>query len=205
MRVFLFLILAISAMISCNTDYNYIDSGTCNGVHDCTMWEYLQGDPYNWDSTCVMIEHAGLVDLFKGEEEHKELMFFGPTSHSIRYFLYEYGYERISDLPSDWCKETILRHVVDTVLLRDEVPTGENYATLEGRRSGGIELTALGGNKIWLYTEHSSYEGVANAGPVILHLMSLDNQSNIPIASTNIQTTTGVVHSLHYSYYFTNL
>lgn len=205
MRAFLFLSLIVFAVISCDTDYNYIDSGTCDGVHDCTMWEYLQGDPYNWDSTCMMIEHAGLVDLFKGEGEYEEIMFFGPTSHSIRYYLWYYNIERITDISSEWCRNVILRHVVGQVLLRDDVPVGENNSTLEGGKSGGIELTGLAGNKMWLYSEHSSYQGVANAGPVILHLISIDGQANIPIASTDIQTTTGVVHSLHYSYSFGNL
>lgn len=52
--------------ISC-TKENFIDTGLANGDHDCSMLEYMRGDHYNWDSTVVMIEHAGLTDLFEGK------------------------------------------------------------------------------------------------------------------------------------------
>ena len=63
LSLFVFMI----TLVSCNTDYNYIDSGLSNGVHDCTMYDYFKTNSYNWDTTRLMIDKAGLADLFKGE------------------------------------------------------------------------------------------------------------------------------------------
>lgn len=65
------------------TKYDYIDGGLVKGVHDCSMWDYFHTDSYDWDSTIVMIEHAGLKSLFDGTGEYKEITFFGLTNHSI--------------------------------------------------------------------------------------------------------------------------
>lgn len=61
------LFVSMITLVSCNTDYNYIDSGLSNGVHDCTMYDYFKTDSYNWDTTRLMIDRAGLADLFKGK------------------------------------------------------------------------------------------------------------------------------------------
>ena len=47
-----------SLLSSCDDDY-FHDSGLADGKHDCTMWEYFQTDGENWDSTMILIEHAG--------------------------------------------------------------------------------------------------------------------------------------------------
>lgn len=36
------LFVSMITLVSCNTDYNYIDSGLSNGVHDCTMYDYFK-------------------------------------------------------------------------------------------------------------------------------------------------------------------
>ena len=80
-------VVMIVAFCSC-TKYNYIDGGIANGVHDCTMWEYFHTDSYNWDSTIIMIEHAGLKSLFDGTGEYEQITFFGLTNLSIlRYMM----------------------------------------------------------------------------------------------------------------------
>lgn len=201
LSLFVFMI----TLVSCNTDYNYIDSGLSDGVHDCTMYDYFKKDSYNWDTTRLMIDRAGLADLFKGEGEYDKIMFFGPTNHTIRVWMYDYGYKRVADIPENVCREMILRHVVAEPLLRKDVPLGANNATLESGREGGIELTGLGGNKMWFYAVQEPYYGVEGAGPLMVYLESIDYQMSIPLASVDIQTTTGVVHSLHYSYYFGSL
>ena len=80
-------VMMIVVFCSC-TKYNYIDGGIANGVHDCTMWEYFHTDSYNWDSTIIMIEHAGLKSLFDGTGEYEQITFFGLTNLSIlRYMM----------------------------------------------------------------------------------------------------------------------
>lgn len=57
--IFLLVVLGSSC-----TKYDYIDGGLVKGVHDCSMWDYFHTDSYDWDSTIVMIEHAGLKSSF---------------------------------------------------------------------------------------------------------------------------------------------
>lgn len=66
MKNILILLGLLFAVCSCD-DY-FHDSGLADGKHDCTMWEYLNTQPQDWDSTVLLIERAGLVDLFDGKE-----------------------------------------------------------------------------------------------------------------------------------------
>lgn len=52
---------------SCSKD-NFIKTGVSNGKFDGNMMEYMKapGHSYDWDSTVLMVERAGLVDLFEG-------------------------------------------------------------------------------------------------------------------------------------------
>lgn len=58
-------LLAFISLCSC-TKYNYIDGGVASGVHDCSMWEYFEQQTVDWDSTRIMIEHAGMKSIFDG-------------------------------------------------------------------------------------------------------------------------------------------
>ena len=75
------------ACSGCDDNY-YHDSGLANGKHNCTMWEYFQTDHENWDSTMILIECAGLKEVFDGTNpDYKEITFFGVTNLSILQFL----------------------------------------------------------------------------------------------------------------------
>ena len=155
-------ILILILIVSCETKYNYIDSGVANGRFTGTIYEYLQSSSYDWDSTLLMVERAGLERLFQGKEEgYEKITFFGPTNLSILRWMIEQGYDSIEDIPIDVCRELILRHVVGGIHWRDDIP---------------------------------------DVGAVILNLVSLDTETLISVASTNIETDNGVVHSLNYSY-----
>ena len=114
-------VVMIVAFCSC-TKYNYIDGGIANGVHDCTMWEYFHTDSYNWDSTIIMIEHAGLKPIFEGKGGYDQISFFGVTSLSIVHFILDHNQElddlkdyygeevdeseywhRVTDIPAETC------------------------------------------------------------------------------------------------------
>lgn len=83
MRKIYMIVLIASFLWECDDNY-FHDTGLANGVHDCTMWEYLRSDHENWDSTVLLIQRAGLVPLFEGKSaEYPEITFFGPTNLSI--------------------------------------------------------------------------------------------------------------------------
>ena len=198
------LLLACSA---CDDDY-YHDSGLANGKHDCTMWEYFQTDHENWDSTMMLIEHAGLKDIFDGTNpDYKEITFFGVTNLSINQFLFktiddnwEPLYDRIEDIPVDLCREMLLSHVVAGKLMK----SGCDYEE-RGTLTGGTTVKTLSGIELRIYRTQSSYSGIPDIGAEGLAIHAPVSGQMATIASADIEVTNGVVHSLDYTYQFTQL
>jgi len=198
------LLLAFSA---CDDNY-YHDSGVANGKHDCTMWEYFQTDLENWDSTMVLIEHAGLKDVFDGTNpDYKEITFFGVTNLSINQFLFktiddgwEPLYNRIEDIPVELCREMLLSHVVAGKLMKPEC----EYE-VKGTLTGGTTVKTLSGIELRVYRTRSSYSGIPDIGAEGLAIHAPVSGQMTTIASADIEVTNGVVHSLDYTYQFTQL
>ena len=55
-------------------------------------------------------------------------------------------------------------------------------------------------NPLWIYTFREDYNNVPNAGPLQIYLVSSSTTKTSHVASSNIQTLTGVVHSLDYNF-----
>ena len=127
------IVVMVLCLCSC-TKYNYINGGTANGIHDCTMWEYFHTNSYDWDSTVVMIEHAGLKSLFDGTGEYKQITFFGLTSNSILRYMLENNYERVTDIPVGKCQDIIQKLVAPKRIMLNDVPRGNRIQS-----GGGIE------------------------------------------------------------------
>ena len=197
----LLIILTICIIaFSCQED-NFHKTGLHNGIHDKTMLEYLQSDSYNWDSTVLVIQRAGLEELFSGNDpDHPQITFLGCTNLSILRYLLLNNYNKISDIPEDQCKELILNHVISGRLIKDDIPMG-----IETPKSGGKDYTTLGGAKVWMYNYTEPVGNIRGAGATILFLESYDFDKRWDIASSNIQTNTGIVHSLEYAYIFGEL
>lgn len=210
-------------LVSCNTKYNIIETGLANGKFDGNMYEYLLSNRYNWDSTRLMIERANLVDLFEGKRDgFEQITFFGPTNHSIRRYMLDEGISSIAEMDEEFCYEMIMRCVVKGKYMRDDIPFGKNTAseddgdddfdeyyeyddegdhTDENQGTGGTVLMGALGNRFWIYSFRESYNDVAGVGAVVLYIKSLETGGTmIDVASTNIEPTNGVVHSLHYNF-----
>lgn len=106
----------VLALGSC-TKWNYHDGGLSDGVHDCSMWEYFHTQPHDWDSTMIMIEHAGLKELFEGRGEHEQITFFGVTNLSILNYMLQNGYKRVIDIPVEDCKNILCKLIVPKRLM----------------------------------------------------------------------------------------
>ena len=196
MKNILLSIIIAFITVSCSTDWNFVNTGLAKEHFDGTMYEYFKSNRYDWDSLRVMVEHAGLVDLFNGSEA---ITLFGPTNISIRKWMNNNGYESIQGLDKEMIKTKILDCVFEGKLLRDEIPEGD-FKNQE--RIGVKEYTAKSGKTIWIYRYRLSDGAELHAGAAILYL-----QGNVStdVASSNIQPTNGVVHSLSYNYIFGSL
>ena len=199
------ILLAISValtIVSCTTDYNMNNTGLANGKFDGTMSDYFHSDSYNWDSLIIMIDRAGLQDLFNGEVEgYEEITFWGPTNNSIRRWMLEGGTgvpKRLKDLSPEECRKYVMAHVVKGKTMLNDIPRGTINM---GSVSGGMTMYGEDNkNEMWVYTEQLPYNGVIDVGAVIIKIRSMRTLVDIDIASCNIEPTTGVVHSLHPNY-----
>lgn len=204
MKITKYIIAAIlfCSVLACETDYNLIDTGKVNGKMDMNMWDYFKTNSYDWDSTALMIEKAELVDIFQGKnKDFKEITFLGPTNHSIRRYLYRNNLERVADMSKEECRKIILSSIIKKKLLREDIPFGKASAdpmNLVGK--GGLKVKGAAGNEIWLYTFKQPYNNIPEIGPVRIFLISLETAKKLKVASSNIETHNGVVHSLTYDF-----
>lgn len=198
------------------TKYDYIDSGLANGKHDCSMWDYFHTDGYDWDSTIIMIEHAGLKSLFDGTGEYKEITFFGLTNHSIRGYILDRNQglteddpdylHRVTDISPEKCKDVLEKLVMSKRVMLKDVPRGNRVSVLDKYdEREGMELSCVRG-KLFLWTVRDAWNNVQDVGAISLHIAShnVTGARNEVVASTDIQTTNGIVQALNYDFDFYN-
>ncbi len=201
-RLIYMIIIALPLFNACTKD-NFVYSGTSDGRHEGkNMLEYMETDSYDWDSTLLMIRHAGAetVQLFEGKDAaHPEITFFGITNHSIRRYMLENGIERVTDLDPAWCRSILLQHVVDGKLYRRDIPEGApgTYGTVG---EGGMTLTTLAGTEIWAYTMVEEQSGIVEnaARHIFINFTKVNLQ--VAVASGDIEPDNCIVHALEYGF-----
>lgn len=216
---YIVIVVVLFTFGSCETNYGTINTGLANGKFDGSMYEYFQANHYDWDSLVLMIDRAGLKDVFTGERAgYEEITFFGLTNHTIRLWMYKSeqrwdselqqmvvikkAYNRVDEIPVEDCRRLVMEHVVKGIYMRDDIPEGTLAES--GDREGGMTLTGVEGNSFWIFSFRGMYQGIAGQGAVSLKLISEIGQE-IKVASSNLESDNGVVHSLHYDYPFGTL
>lgn len=205
--IYIAMVCLTAGLFASCTQYNFDDTGLANGKHETTMWDYFKGDKYNWELLCEMTERAGLAPLFQGTSRYgKDFTFFGPTSHSIRRYLLDNGMETVADMPVADCRTFILNCVLPgrRVMLDDfkEGVKSSDPSTPIGK--GGEQVQMASGKRLWIYTFREAYNNVPGKGPLRIHLVSPATTQTTDVASCNIETLTGVVHSLDYNFKLTD-
>lgn len=199
MRIIYWIVgMVLLVMVASCTKDDFHKTGISNGRFDGSMLEYMKAHHYDWDSTVLMVEQAGLESLFDGDEQ---ITFFGPTNLSILRYMLRNDIKRVKDMTPEFCRETLLRHVMKGKMMRTEFPygTGSDKAGEVVGTDGGF-YTMMGGNRIWAYTRKGEYNGVKEAGALLLHISSIAKNKKIEIASGDIEPDNGVVHSLSYQF-----
>lgn len=195
-------IITLVLLASC-TKNNFIDTGISNGRHEGkNILEYMAAHSYDWDSTILMIRHAGaeMIRLFEGEDPaHKEITFFGPTNHSIRRFLLERGYKRVTEIDADWCRSILLQHVVDGKIYRKDIPQGQAglYGTVG---TGGTFFNTLAATRIWVYVDLQEAGGIVENAAKPIYINFTKANKLVAVASGDIEPDNGIVHALEYSF-----
>lgn len=205
-NILIFIIISVT-VVSCVKDYRH-DTGVANGIHDCSMMDYMRTDHYNWDSTVVAIEYARLTDIFEGNDpDYAEITFFGPTNMSIRqYILKTTGadgaqlYRSVRDIPVDLVKTMLLSYIVKGRCMKESF----DYE-IKGTLKGGTEVETLNGIKLRVYRSQNPYYGVPDIGSEDLKIHALESGQMATIASADIQTNNGVIHSLQNKFQWVEL
>ncbi|MFO3727594.1 hypothetical protein [Butyricimonas muris] len=201
-------VVVVFIVMSACTNYQYIDTGSANGKHDCSVWEYLHSQPDDWDSTIIMIERAGMKEYFDGSKS-EQITFFGVTNLSILAYMLDYNeahptrqWQTVRDIPIETCQHILKRLIIPQRLVVADIPRG----FLEPVRGGYIETDgkvykALEG-EIFTYTYREDYNHIPEKGEIGLYMYLRDSGSDGSnrIVSTDIQMNNGVVHALSYSF-----
>lgn len=175
------------------------DTGLANGVHDCSAWTYMREGHGNWDSLVLMVQKAGLVELFDGmDPDYPEITVFGLTNLSIIQYLLrttddngEQVYRCMADLPNALCRELLLSYIIPGKHFRKDFPY-EVQGTLEG----GEVYKTLTGIDLRVYRVKGSWKEMPDIGAdgIGLHFPAAGYTGHI--ASGDIITDNAVVHSL---------
>ena len=218
MKQIVLLGLLVSSFVGC-TKYNAVDTGLAQKKFPGNMYEYLHSDSYNWDSLLMFIDYLGLEEYFTGKKAgYEEITFFGPTNHSIRRKIYDkftwsptwqkvYVYHSVKEFiegeGEEYCRQLILSHIVKGKYEVKDIPRG----TDDDEESGPFSiknLTKFPGEEYLVMMENSfqePYEKTPKAGPVVLYVRGGKSMNNkIDVASTDIEPTNGIVHSLAYAF-----
>lgn len=205
--------LLVSLFVGC-TKYNEIDTGLAQKKYPGNVYEYLQSDSYNWDSLSLLINYTGLKSYFTGEKVgYETITFFGPTNHTVRRWmlsfqkggqfpwdppvtLYHSMKELVDGIGVDSCRNMILRHIIKGKYEVKDIPSG----TMLDKTSGIVFTSALG-NAFRVFSFRETFDKVPEAGAVVLYIRGgAQMDVTVDVASTDIEPTNGIVHSLSYGY-----
>ncbi|MCZ4244861.1 fasciclin domain-containing protein [Pedobacter punctiformis] len=199
-------LLAAVLFASCKKNDYYYDTGVHAAEYNGTILSYLKSKPVYFDTLTKVINIAGMNDVF----EKENVTFFAPTSSTIykslnrlNTYLKLNGRDTVSQLtqikPSVW-KETLSMYVFKgTSRLKDypQIDTlsllafpGQGYTSYQGRTMNiGVLYRDAGGVKYAGYRQLilSFIPDYANPRVGLV---------NVPIASSDIAPTNGIVHVL---------
>ena len=221
-QIMIYILCFASLFMACGTERDWTDTGIASPYHDCSIMDYLREDTMNWQLTVVLIEEAGLEDLFEGKNpDYEEITFFAPPSFSILRYIWDEKKEAGEALTpeeladprllirahgQEWCKKMVMRHVLKGKHLKESFAfRNKEYAVTDPKQDGCTDVICEDGNMLRVYRESSDYGGVPDAGPVTMYIYSYDAMMKVPLACPDIQPLNGVVHALNYNYLFGNI
>ncbi len=201
----LMLVSALLLMASCKK--YYFDTGVHEAKYNGTILQYLKSKPALFDTTVRVINLAGMNDVIDKEN----ITFFAPPSGSIfksikrlNIYLRTNGKDTVSKLeqikPAVW-KNTLSQYVFKGSYLLKDYPQRD---TLSYIAYPGQGYASYGGRIMNIGVIFNDAGGVAYAGYRQLYLAYIPDLSNpqvalvnIPVATSDIQPTNGVLHVLN--------
>jgi hypothetical protein len=207
MRTILYLMTAlVLGLCACNKDDYYRDSGTHDPVFKGTTLDYLDAVPFYFDTVATVVRLAGMEEVFNSDT----LTFFAPTDRSVlrlirilNFDLYRQGHDTVktlADVPAQiWQKYLQMYMFHGHNELKDypqidyslvNIYPGQGYLSWYGTPMNiGVIFNDDNGVKYVGYRQLSIAWIPDPAKP-------RDNWIIEKVASCNITTNNGVVHTL---------
>lgn len=210
-------LITAAFFFSCKKDY-YVDSSVHTGVYNGSTMQFLESRKDYFDTTVLVIKLAGMEDVFKNEK----ITFFAPTSSSIYKTVKALNtYLRLSsrDTVSDYSqidasvwRKNLSQYVFKGVSKLKDYPQLDTlaYAAYPGQSYNSYDGQIM--NVGVLYNDAVSndtripYAGYRQLYLSLIKDFTQPQQSlvNVPVATSDLQTSNGVVHVLAQSQAYSN-
>lgn len=217
LKLALLILIGFCILSSCKRDEYFLDTGTTNPNFNGTVLAYLKSKPVYFDTLTRVINIAGMNDVF----EKEQITFFAPTSSAIyksikvlNVELRRSGRDTVAKLeqikPETW-KETLSMYIFKGVYRLKDYPQldtiafaafpGQGYTSYAGRT---MNIGVLFNDAVTeRFADGSPKTFVKYAGYRQLYLSYIPDFSNptlnllnIPVSSSDIAPTNGIVHVL---------
>ena len=206
------IIIFLIAFCACKKDNYYKDSGTQDPHFNGNTLAYLDSVPFYFDSLATIVRLAGMQEVF----EKDTLTFFAPTDRSILYLiqtlntnLFRQGYDTVkalSDIPQSIWQKYLQRYMFHGANQLKDYPQidfslrsiypGQDYLSWNNTPMNiGVVYNDDNGVKYVGYRQLTISFIPNPASP-------MDNWNTAFIASCNILTDNGVVHTLDKNHNF---
>ncbi|WP_413666892.1 hypothetical protein ACEN9X_20460 [Mucilaginibacter sp. Mucisp86] len=201
-------IIVVCFLAGCKKDSYYYDTGVHQAKYNGTILDYLKAKPFIFDSLVLAIKAAGMEDVFQKEN----VTFFAPPSSCIHKAIVNLntdlrnnGRDTVSQMgqvqPQVW-KDMLSEYVFKGAYLLKDIP---QIDTLALSAFPGQGYVSYGGRTMNIGVFYNSANGVKYVGYRQLILSFIPDFSNptvglfnVPIATSDIQPTNGVIHALQF-------
>jgi hypothetical protein len=192
---------------ACKKDQYYKDSGSHDSHFKGNTLDYLDSVPFYFDSVAAVVRLSGMEEVFRSDT----LTFFAPSDKSIRnlvrdlnYSLYAEGYDTVkvlADIPSAiWQKYLQMYMFHGANELKDYPQIDYNLVSIYPGQ-GYLSWNGTAMNIGVIYNDDNGVKYVGYRQLSIAYIPDpsrpRDNWNRQDIASSNILTDNGVVHTLN--------
>lgn len=198
-------VLAIILIQACNKKDYYRDTGLQSGVLKENIYEFLQQNPFLFDSLVRVIDRAGMKTVL----ENDTVTFFAPPDRSLLLLMnrvngnrYAQGKDslHINDIPGDIWRKYLARYVFKSAYLLNDI------SRIDFARIGlypGQNIESYDGYIMNMGVVYDAYSGTQDVGPRTIYLTSVgDDLTNFSflnsevVSTSNLRPKNGIMHAL---------
>ncbi|WP_188315826.1 fasciclin domain-containing protein [Chitinophaga agrisoli] len=202
------LLLVILLFNACKKDY-YVDGGIADPHYNGSIYDYLKGNPYWFDTVTYIIERAGMKEMLQNDD----VTFFSPTDDAVKVVmdeLNEYRYFNVKDsVHLEDIDPKVWKYFLSMYVLKGKY-LAKQFARVDPVNIyayPGINYVMDNGYVLNIGLVYENYNNVEAVGPRTIRLTDItydpqnfQNNPNIKIATSDIQPKNGVLHVLNNSH-----